>query len=61
MGHDKGYNFIDKDGDLVSSDWFTDVDEFKNGFATVFKDMGPVTYYNKIDIQGNLQDEWKIV
>ena len=58
---DKGYNFIDKDGDLVSDEWFTYVDEFRDGLAMVFKKMGPETYYNQIDIEGTLQDEWQKV
>lgn len=53
------YNYIDKDGDLVSPDWFDDVYNFKNGVGDVVKYMGQTQYYNQIDKNGTLQDDWK--
>jgi hypothetical protein len=56
---DDKYNYIDQDGDLISQEWFDDVHEFKNGLGDVIKDMGGVQYYNQIDKEGNLQDDWQ--
>ena len=56
---DGKWNYLDEDGNLVSSEWFDDVHEFKNGYGDVIKKMGRTQYYNQIDKDGNLQDEWK--
>ena len=53
------YNYIDEDGDLVSSEWYDGAHNFKNGVGDVIKDMGDSQYYNQIDKEGNLQDTWK--
>lgn len=53
------YNYIDEDGDLVSSEWYDGAHNFKNGVGDVVKDMGDSQYYNQIDKDGNLQDDWK--
>lgn len=56
---DGKYNYIDQDGDLVSSEWYDGAYNFKNGLGDVVKDMGNSQYYNQIDKEGNLQDDWK--
>lgn len=56
---DGKYNYINQDGDLISPEWFYDVYEFKDGYGDVIKDMGGKLYYNQIDKDGNLQDDWK--
>lgn len=53
------YNYIDEDGDLVSSEWYDGAYNFKNGVGDVVKGMGNSQYYNQIDKEGNLQDTWK--
>ena len=53
------YNYIDEGGDLVSSEWYDGAHNFKNGVGDVIKDMGDSQYYNQIDKEGNLQDDWK--
>jgi len=53
------YNYIDEDGDLVSSEWYDGAHNFKNGVGDVIKDIGDSQYYNQIDKEGNLQDTWK--
>ena len=56
---DGKYNYMDQDGDLVSSEWYDGVHNFKNGVGDVVKDMGDYQYYNQIDKEGNLQNDWK--
>ena len=53
---DKLWNFIDKNGNYLSNEWFDDVYNFHEGFAVVQrKDR----LYNFIDKQGNiLSAEW---
>jgi hypothetical protein len=58
---DGKYNYLDKDGDLVSPEWFDGVYNFRNGVGDVVKDMGDSQYYNQIDKEGNLQDDWKTI
>ena len=52
-------NYIDKDGDLVSSEWFDGAHDFKDGVGDVIKEIGDSQYYNQIDKECNLQDDWK--
>lgn len=54
-------NYIDKDGDLVSSEWFDGAYNFKNGYGDVIKEMCKAKYYNQIDKEGNLQDDWRVI
>ena len=52
----KQYNFINKQGKLLSEQWFEWVDDFKDGFARVQRTNGE---YNFIDKYGKyLSDEW---
>ena len=51
------YNFIDKNGKLLSEDRYTGVGNFKNGYAWVERSEKPS--YNFIDKNGGLIcDEW---
>lgn len=53
---DKQYNFIDKDGKLLSDKWFEWAEDFKDGFAVV-KNEDYV--YNFIDKKGKfLSEKW---
>ena len=53
---ERQYNFIGKDGKILSEQWFAWVDEFKDGFAVV-KNEDYV--YNFIDKQGKiLSEKW---
>lgn len=54
--HDKGYNFLIKEGEYLSDQWFDYAKKFRNGFALVYiKEQG----YNFIDINGKyLSDIW---
>lgn len=50
------WNFINKDGKLLSNEWFEWVDNFKEGFARLQRSDGQ---YNFIDKEGKiLSDEW---
>lgn len=50
------YNFIDKDGKILSIEWFTHCKEFKDGFARVLRKD---ELYNFIDTNGKfLSNEW---
>lgn len=53
------YNYIDQDGDLLSSEWYDGAHDFKNGVGDVIKEMGQSQYYNQIGKNGTLQDDWK--
>ena len=53
---DGDYNFIDKQGKILSNEWFEWVDNFKEGFARLQRSDGQ---YNFIDKEGKiLSDEW---
>ena len=45
------WNFIDKHGKILSSEWFMWVDDFKDGFARVQRTNGE---YCKIDKTGKI-------
>lgn len=51
---DKKYNFIDKQGKLLSDEWFNCEYDFNDGFAVVQRDD---RQYNFIDKQGKLLSE----
>ena len=53
----KKYNFIGKNGQLVSNQWFDNAYSFSNGFAQVL--LTDNNYFNFIDTKGNLYDENK--
>ena len=44
---DRLYNFINKDGKLLSKEWFDFVDDFKDGFAVVKRTNGEQAKINK--------------
>lgn len=53
---DRLWNFIDKQGKILSEQWFNYVDNFKEGFARVARTNGE---WNFIDKKGNyLFNEW---
>lgn len=53
---ERQYNFIDKQGKILSEQWFDFADNFKDGFALVEREDGLQNY---IDAKGNmLSNEW---
>lgn len=55
----KGYNFLDVENNILSSQWFTYATEFCNGFARVQRED---YMWNFIDRNGNIlsKDMWFI-
>ena len=53
---ERQYNFIDKDGKIISEQWFEWADIFRDGFSLIQRADG---LQNFIDTKGNiLYDEW---
>ncbi len=50
----KRYNFIDKEGNLISDNWYSDASSFHEGYARVRFGNVPYAGYNFIDKNGNL-------
>lgn len=57
---EKGYNFLDDEGNYLSDEWFEEANDFYNGFATVTKKMDDNSRKsNFIDKNGNfVLKEW---
>lgn len=59
---EKGFNFLDAEGNLLSDEWFDDASDFYDGFATVTKKMdNNIKKSNFIDANGNfVLKEWQL-
>ena len=58
------YNYLKNDGTLLLDDWYDDVEEFNGGKGRIVHDEivdGQYqVFYNYVDRNGNLLDDWKL-
>lgn len=63
--NDEGrYNYLKNDGTLLLDDWYDDAEEFRDGKGRIvhdeIKDGEYLMFYNYVDRNGNLLDDWKL-